>query len=164
MGLTLFDDLVSNHDKKLIAKNLLKHIKSTTGSCPANRKGEGFGKPVMPNLTVNASFSDLVGPDSVFLFKNLGLDVEFLKLPVTKWITDPSYSSNIKILKGFKVVNDLAERGVRLAHDFKNSARNEEHYQNVLKTVDFSRYHVQNTRCKKKKKDMTWLLYTIKEF
>ena len=85
----------------------------------------------MPNLTVNTSFSDLVGPDSVFLFKNLGLDVEFLKLPVTKWITDPSYSSNIEILKSFKVVNNLAERGVRLAYDFKNSACNEEHYQNV---------------------------------
>ena len=107
----------------------------------------------MPNLTVNTSFSDLVGPNSIFLFKNLGLDVEFLKLPVTKWITDPSYSSNIEILKGFKVVNDLAERGVRLAHDFKNSARNEEHYQNVLQTVEFSRNHVQNLRCKKKKKE-----------
>ena len=89
----------------------------------------------MPNLTVNTSFSDLMGPISIFLFKNLGLDVEFLKLPVTKWITDPSYSSNIEILKGFKVVNYLVEKGVRLAHDFKNSARNEEHYQNVLQTV-----------------------------
>ena len=87
----------------------------------------------MPNLTVNTSFSDLMGPISIFLFKNLGLDVEFLKLPVTKWITDPSYSSNIEILKGFKVVNYLVEKGVRLAHDFKNSARNEEHYQMYYK-------------------------------
>ena len=63
-----------------------------------------------------------MGLDSVFLFKILGLDVEFLQLPVTKWITYPSYRSNIEIFKGFKVVNDLAKRGVRIAHDFKNYA------------------------------------------
>ena len=33
-----------------------------------------------------------------------------------KWEHDASYMSNIEILKGFKVVNDLAEKGVRLAY------------------------------------------------
>ena len=73
-----------------------------------NCKGGGFCKPVMKYLAINTSFSDLVGTDSVFLFKNLGLDVEFLQLPLTKCITDPSYRSNIEILTGFKVANDLA--------------------------------------------------------
>ena len=71
--------------------------------------------------------------------------MEFLQLPVTKWITDPSYRSNIEISKGFKIVNDLAKRGVRLAHDLKNYACNEKHYQNVLhlQTVEFGSNHVQ---------------------
>ena len=41
------------------------------------------------------------------------------KNPVLKWEHDASYMSNIEILKGFKVVNDLAEKGVRLANDLK---------------------------------------------
>ena len=143
MGLSVFDDLVSNHDKK-IGKNLLKHIKSKTGSRAMNCKGGGFCKPVMKYLAINTPFSDLLGTDSVFIFKNLGL--VFLQLPVTKWITDPSYWSNIEILKGFKIVNDLAKRGVRLAHDFKNYACNEKHYQNVLQTVEFGSNHVQKLR------------------
>ena len=92
----------------------------------------------------------------MFLFKHLGLDVEFLQLTVTKWITDPSYKSYIEISKDFKVVNDLAERGIRLAHGFKNSVRIEKHYQNVLQTVEFCRNHVRKLR--RKKKDMALLL------
>ena len=38
---------------------------------------------------------------------------------MSKWEHDASYMSNIEILKGFKVVNDLAEKGVRLANDLK---------------------------------------------
>ena len=57
-----------------------------------------------------------------------------------------SYRSNIEILKGFKIVNDLAKRGVRLAHDFKNYACNEKHYQNVLQTVEFCRNPVRKLR------------------
>ena len=51
-----------------------------------------------------------------------------------KWEHDASYMSNIEILKGFKVVNDLAERGVRLANDFKNSDHSEENYKNNLQS------------------------------
>ena len=82
----------------------------------------------------------------MFLFKHLGLDVEFLQLTVTKWITDPFYRSCIEILKDFKVVNDLAEGGIRLEHDFKNSVYNEKHYQNVLQTVEFCRNPVRKLR------------------
>ena len=109
-----------------------------------NRKGERFGKPMMADLTINNSFFCSVGLDSDFLFRNLRLDVQFLQLTVTKWIADPSYRSNIEILKDFKVVNDLDEGGVRRAHDFKNYIHNEKHYQNVLQTaVGFSRNSVQ---------------------
>ena len=85
----------------------------------------------------------------MFLFKRVGLDVEFLQLTVNKWITDPSYRSCIEILKDSKVVNDLAEGGIRLAHDFKSSVCNEKHYQNVLQTEEFCRNHVQKLIWKK---------------
>ena len=163
IGVSLFDEQVPNNDKKLIATKMLKEMKaSTADGWPQKRIGEGFGKPVMPELSADTKLADLVGGDSIFLFRNLGLDLSFLKKPVSKWQHDSSYMSNIEILKGFKVVNDLAERGVRLAHDFKNSARSEENYQNILQTVEFSRSHIKKMRCKKS--DMSWLLYTIKEF
>ena len=60
------------------------------------------------------------------------LYLAFLKKTVSKWEHDASYRSNIEILKGFKVVNELAERGVKLAHDYKNSAHSEENYKNNL--------------------------------
>ena len=53
---------------------------------------------------------------------------------MSKWEHDASYMSNIEILKGFKVVNDLAERGVRLAHGFKSSAHSEGNYHNILQS------------------------------
>ena len=66
-----------------------------------NRFCTGFGKHVYPDIrSFDLSSTDLaefVGPDSWMFFALLQIDTEFLQLPV---------------------VNDAAERGVKLAADF----------------------------------------------
>ena len=43
------------------------------------------------------------------------------------------------VIDHIKVVNDAAERGVKLAQDFQGAARKEKRYQNVLQLVENSR-------------------------
>ena len=42
------------------------------------------------------------------------------------------------IIDHIKVVNDAAERGIKLAQDFRGAARKQKRYQNVLKVVENS--------------------------
>ena len=62
----------------------------------------------------------------------LGIDSEFLKEPVNVWKRTLRTLELTMLLNILKVVNDIAERGVKLASDFLTSAEIEKRYQNVL--------------------------------
>ena len=50
------------------------------------------------------------------------------------------------------VVNDAAERGVKLAGDFVSSSRNEDTFQESLQIIEEQRKHVQNQKRKYRSK------------
>ena len=50
------------------------------------------------------------------------------------------------------VVNDAAERGVKLASDFVSSSRNEDTFQESLQIIEEHRKHVPNLRRKYRSK------------
>lgn len=52
-------------------------------------------------------------PHSI-VFSITGLDSSFLETDAATWETNDIYRKNLKIVKGFHVVNDTAERGVAL--------------------------------------------------
>jgi hypothetical protein len=52
-------------------------------------------------------------------------------------------------LEAINVINDSAERYVKLSTDFLSSARGEEHYQNVLQVVEGDRKEQPNLRKRK---------------
>ena len=52
-------------------------------------------------------------------------------------------------MKAVNVVNDAAERGVKLSTDFLSAARLEEQYQNVLQVVEKERKKRPNLRKRK---------------
>ena len=53
------------------------------------------------------------------------------------------------VINHIKVVNDAAERGVKLAQDFQGAARKEKRYQNVLQVFENSRKLISDQRISK---------------
>ena len=61
-------------------------------------------------------------------------------MPVEDWEEEPSYKNGKSVVSHLCVVNDAAERGVKLCFDFFKAAKHEEGIQNVLQVVE-------NCRC-----------------
>ena len=59
--------------------------------------------------------------------------------PAEVWNKEESYIKAADKVRKINVINDSAERGVKLSQDFLNIAKGEEHYQNVLQVVEDSR-------------------------
>ena len=63
-----------------------------------------------------------------------------------------------QLINSLSVVNDDAERGVKLTHDFLVQARKENNFENRLQVVENNRHAVPNQR-KRKQKSKSWFLY-----
>ena len=123
-----------------------------------NRYGTGYGKPKFPLLKeLPDTVVDLVGPDSMGFFRTLGLDSSFLNEDIGNWENSPSYCKAKSVVNHLKVVNDAAERGVKLGYDFLEEAQKEDRWQNILQVVENERKRVPNLR-KPKKKSKHWYL------
>lgn len=138
--LALFSTSTPSAARRALADSLLA-IKPTTGlKVPQHRFGMGFGKPVFPTtISPTTTLADLVGADSWFFFEILQLDPAFLAEDVDAWSESAAYQCSLKNLQAVNVVNDCAERGVKLSSDFLSTAKGEEHYQNVLQVVERDR-------------------------
>ena len=73
------------------------------------------------------------------------------------WIADPEYHAAVDIVQNIRVVNDSAERGVKLANDFLKSAKCEEKYQQILQVVENSRHSLPDQR-NRKLETKSWFL------
>jgi len=89
---------------------------------------------------------DLVGVDSWFTIHLLQLDVSFLHLPVSEWECGAADVASAANVTAVNVVNDGAERGIRLLADFLDATRSDQHFQNVLQVVEQDRQAAQNLR------------------
>ena len=84
-----------------------------------NRFGAGFGKPAFPPaITMNTTLADLAGVDSWYMFSLLQLNPEFMNEEVADWPNSAAYQTCLRNLQALNVVNDCAERGVKLSSDF----------------------------------------------
>ena len=70
----------------------------------------------------------------------------FLPLDVGDWAANDGFQMGLLNVRAINVVNDCAERGVKLTSDFVAAAKIEEHLQNVLQTVEYYRSERQNLR------------------
>ena len=127
----------------------------------SKRKGSGFGKPVFPKIPdkaiENLDLSLFIGEDSWTIFSLMKLDHGFLIKPIKDWPLDDGYCKAKQIINSLSVVNDGAERGVKLAYDFLDSSKKEENLQNVLQTVENDRSLVLN-QCNRKLTSRRWSL------
>jgi len=144
--LALFDEEVPPADRQKLAHNITAFEKM---ELPQKRIGTGFGKPVFPGI--HTVLDDLAGPDSWLFFSLLRIDPSFLYRPVESWAELSAYQNGLRAAKYLKVVNDVAERAVKLASDFLPWARTEAKYQDILLTVHQERKVLRNQRSSRSK-------------
>ena len=55
------------------------------------------------------------------------------------WPEDPCYLNALKMVKSFKVTNDVAERAVGMAEEYNGRAVKEDQYQGLLHSANTNR-------------------------
>jgi len=149
----LFSDIVPKDELQYLAEKLLMIQPGDDVTIPRNRFGTGFGKPKFPTISSTTRLGDLVTEDSWFIFRLLEMDTEFLIHDVQAWPGRPSFLEAKAKTIALNVVNDSAERGVKLSSDFLDTARSEEHYQNILQVVEADRKQMPSLRKRKRETD-----------
>ena len=141
--LALFSNTINVDIKE---KMVTKMLKLGEGGLCTKRHGTGFGKPTFPMMPtkVTEDLSRYVGIDSWSFFKIMKIKTDFLCKSLTDWESDDGYKKANLIVNSISVVNDAAERGVKLGYDFLGTAVKDERYQRVLQVVENSRHTLQN--------------------
>ncbi|XP_050548499.1 uncharacterized protein LOC126910163 [Daktulosphaira vitifoliae] len=79
---------------------------------------------------------DILGNDSKNIFEKFNMFTDFLKVQPDKWNENEGYIEGKRVVESIKVVNDTAERGVKLLTDFNEKfTKNEEQKQFFLQVV-----------------------------
>jgi len=79
------------------------------------------------NFVNNEFPTPLLPAKSMMMFKRFGLSTNFLKIDPSEWNTQNYYIQGQKTIRSLKVVNDTAERGVKLIEEFNHKiAKNED--------------------------------------
>ena len=151
--LTLFCRSVDDTVKEAIVKKLQ--------GCQRNpnlihRFGFSWGKPSFPDLSNETALTmaSFIGEDSWKFFDIVKVDTAFLELPVSDWCNDADYLRAKEVIDSLSVVNDAAERGVKLSSDFLCTTTSEEMYANVLQVVEDCRKKIPNQRKIRKYKSL----------
>lgn len=148
--LSLFSGKVPPDEKQAMADRLLAFKPNKEILAPCDRFGTGFGKPRFPeDINKSTTLADLISQDSWFTLQLLQINTEFLTEKVDNWPHSPAYQSSAVNVEAINVVNDCAERGVKLSSDFLTASKTEEHYQNVLQVVEQDRKSMPNLRKRK---------------
>lgn len=93
----------------------------------------------MPVITPATRLVDLIGPKSWTLFSRLS-DTDWLKKSSKTWPNEPGFQEVFYQVRHLKVVNDVAERGVKLATDYATSlTHNEDQRQYLYQVVEEQR-------------------------
>lgn len=153
---SLFSSDVTESEKMKIVEEICKYNFDASNT---KRIGQSYGKPFFPKIPqdVPEDLSFFVGEDSVIFFQILNIDTSFLKVPIQLWNENKAYCDAKKVISNICVVNDAAERGVKLCHDFLSSSKKEDNLQNILQVVENARNEKPNIR-QKKVKSKNWFL------
>jgi hypothetical protein len=132
--LALFSNLVSDAEKKQIARQLLR----MKDDAPLQ-----LGVPTFPELASTTKLSSLIGKQSWLLFQLLEITPDWLKLSPSQWHSDDMYHKAATVVKHCRVVNDLAERAVKLITDFATTlTKDETQRQYLLQVVEHHRRQI----------------------
>jgi len=91
--------------------------------------------------------SDLSTKNTKRFFQTLDINVDFFSVPVSEWVSRVDYTQGKQIVDHLPVVNDPAERGVKLMTDYNQTVTKDENsFQNLLLAVDSHRKSTSDSR------------------
>jgi len=138
----LFSDnpTMTNEKKTFLARHLL--------SIPQPQQFRRGIPTGIKTITTNTALTDLMGPNSWFLIKSLGADHSWIQKEPNVWESYESYQALKNYVHTVKVVNDAAERGVKLNTDYATILTdNDEQRNSLLQAVEKHRHDLPD--CKK---------------
>lgn len=128
IGLALFSDKVTSVEKAAIVEGM------------KNEAGRRLVKANASILNNETSLGDFASKRTVNTLRMLNIKVSFLQLPIEIWRENCDYVQGKQKVHGLRVVNDTAERGVKLFEEFNRLlTKNEEEKQIILQIVEHNR-------------------------
>ena len=85
---------------------------------------------------LETKIEDLGTTHTLNFFKTLGIDTDFFCEAAEMWSSNDSYKRGKEVVDGLKVVNDHAERAVKLIQDDNKVVRSGQHFQDLLLSVN----------------------------
>ena len=138
VGLALFSDNVSVEEKAKIVAGLSKE--------PGDRNVRGNAT----RISSQASLGDFASRRTMELFSRLQIPDTFLAQQPQDWCHNEAYQRGRKRIKALRVVNDTAERGVKLFEEYNQIiTRDEEEKQLLLQVVEANRKAIPTETTKK---------------
>lgn len=91
---------------------------------------------------------DFVTQETLRFFERFSIDTTFLQKDPQQWDSEESYRRGLEIVKKLHVVNDTAERSVKLMEEYNSTlSHNEEEKQAILKIVaDYRKMYNKTTK------------------
>ena len=147
IALSFFDDQVNVETKK----KMIEALDKTAEPEPPKKAHVDLNSIQTLNL------EDFVTSNTKSFFAISGLPSTFLNIPVEDWPTDESFCVSKNAVCNLKVVNDIAERGVKLIEDYNKILTNDEQQKQYLLQV------VSSFQKKLKDKNKSTLISLTKE-
>lgn len=123
VSLSIFDERISDEGRKSLAQKILMN---------EIHDGEEVKTKLLIKLDDLDYFLNknlplqIITKKSKKLFDRFGISQEFLQVDPVHWKDQESYINGRKILKSLRVVNDTAERGVKLMEEFNSKFTKDE--------------------------------------
>jgi hypothetical protein len=150
---SLFSSKIPDNEKRCLADKLLSFTqdnRKTVALATQQKFGTGFGKPNFPqNVSQSSTLADLAGLASWFTLRALDMQPSFLNEDVTNWSQSAACQQSLDNVHAVNVVNDAAQRGIKISSDFLQSAKTEHHYQSILQVVEQDHKHHTDLRKRK---------------
>jgi len=133
LGLSFFDPTITDDEKLLMANKLL-----TSTEEPSEHARVVNPKVMKEKLkeVVDGGLVNLLTKETLTFFHRFNINTDFLRQHPNTWPQNNDFQEGLNIVKTLKVVNDMAERGVKLITDFNNLlTKDEDQKQYVLQVV-----------------------------
>lgn len=124
-GLSFFDNAVDVGEKRKMVENL-------------KEEQNNENKRIVTNMNElnQKNISDFVNKKTLSFFERFNIETKFLKLDPSKWHNESEFQKGMNIVQNLHVVNDTAERFVKLMEEYNAAlTKNEEEKQYILQTV-----------------------------
>lgn len=146
VAFSIFDDRVDNSTKLKMAEKILSTYDSSINDDEEEielkkkiaLKLEDVSQFIQKDLLI-----DLINSKSIGMFKRFQISTQFLTIDPANWNNHEDYKVGKQIINSLKVVNDTAERGVKLIEEYnKKFTKNEEQKQLVLQVIYFTIFKI----------------------